>query len=247
MLSVFKRAASFLPPRWQLAMRRCLCTWKLRLGVFKHDEPEYNTLAQWVSLGDCVLDIGANVGVYTAALSALVGPKGRVFAVEPMVETFHLLAFNARLFRFPNVTLLNAAASDAAGLVGMETPTSASGLPDIYLSHLAPTATDNTVYCLPMDALPLPGKVSFVKIDVEGHELQALKGMKNLLEKHRPVLVIEGEDAEVVQFLHALGYADHRRPGSPNTVFSPTEPAAADDSADWKTAGQRQVASSAQF
>ena len=229
-------------------MRRCLCSWKLRLGLFKHDEPEYNTLAQWVSLGDCVLDIGANVGVFTEALSKLVGPQGHVFAFEPMPETFHLLAFNARLFPFPNVTLLNAAASDAADLVGMETPTSESGLPDIYLSHLTPTPTptDKTVYCLPVDALPMPGKVSFVKIDVEGHELQALKGMEQLLREHMPVLVIEGEDAEVVQFLHSLGYADHRRPGSPNTVFSPAEPAEASDEENSEAVGQRLVASSSE-
>jgi FkbM family methyltransferase len=224
LLHLFKRVASFLPSWWQFALRRCWYTWQFRLGLFQSPEPEFHKLAEWVSEGDCVLDIGANLGVFTAALSQLVGPRGHVLAFEPVPETFRLLAFNSRLFAYPNVTLFNAAASDRSGLVGMEMPFSGTGLPDIYLAHIVDKPTGRRVFALPIDALRIPTKVSFIKIDVEGHELSVLKGMEKLLTEQGPLLVVEGNDLAVKEFLHSLGYADFRHDGSPNTVFRPSGP-----------------------
>jgi FkbM family methyltransferase len=174
-----------------------------------------------VSSGDCVLDVGANIGWYTARLSQLVGANGRVFAFEPMPETFHLLAFNARLFPFPNVTLLNVAASDSFGMAGMEVPLSGAGTPDLYQARLASTSADTTVYRLPLDALSIPGRVSFVKVDVEGHEINVLRGMERTLRENRPRVVVEGRGLEVKRFMHSLGYAETTLVGSPNSLFSP--------------------------
>jgi len=122
MIYLIKRLAARLSSRSQLALRWFWYTWKLRLGMFEHDEPEFRMLADWVTEGDSVIDVGANIGIFTAALSQLVGPKGHVFAFEPIPDTFHLLTANSRLFAFPNVTLLNAAASNASRLVWMEVP-----------------------------------------------------------------------------------------------------------------------------
>lgn len=220
MMHLLKHLVSRFPVGWQLALRRALYTCELRLKTFSHDEPEFGKLHEWVVEGDCVLDIGANVGRYTAALSRLVGATGHVFAFEPVSETFHLLAFNARLFRFPNVTLFNTAVSDTFGFLGMEIPTTESGLPDIYQARLTETAMDEKVFCLPLDALSMPGKVSLIKIDVEGHEFRALKGMSELLKKDMPVLIVEGRSAEVRSFLLGLGYDDYLMEGSPNTIYS---------------------------
>ncbi len=200
-------------------MRRTLYSWKIRLGLFRHDEPEYARLGEWISQGDCVLDVGANVGVYTALLSKLVGPGGHVFAFEPMPETFHLLAYNARLFQYSNVTLFNAAASDAPGLVGIEMPRGSNGLPDIYVARVVDTPAATMVCALAIDSLSLPSRVSFVKIDVEGHEMNVLRGMQELLRRHKPVLLVEGWKSEIKDFLNSLGYADQRLPGSPNRIF----------------------------
>jgi FkbM family methyltransferase len=218
-LTIFQRAASFLPGHWQFALRRRWCTWQFHLGLFKHDEPEFERLSEWVSEGDCVLDIGANLGLFTAALSRLVGPQGHVFAFEPMPETFRLLTYNSRLFPHSNVTLINAAASSASALVGMEMPTSESGLPDIYCAHVVDQPTSLRSFALPVDALAIPARVSFVKIDVEGHELQVLQGIAKLLREHAPLLVVEGKDQAVKEFLDAHGYVGDHRAGSPNTVF----------------------------
>lgn len=218
---MLRTIVSRLPASWQLALRRSRYTWRIRLGTFRNSEPELRRLSEWVSAGDCVLDVGANVGFYTVRLSRLVGPHGHVFAFEPMPETFHLLAYNARHFPFPNVTLLNAAASDTVGFAGMAVPTSGHGLPDFYGAHLVDSTAGRMIFRLPVDALSVPGRVSFVKIDVEGHELPVLRGMEQLLKAQSPVLVLEGLRAEVKEFLHSIGYVGQHHDGSPNTVFLP--------------------------
>jgi FkbM family methyltransferase len=217
---LLKRLAACLPSQSQFALRRIWYASKLRLGKFTHDEPEFNMLPNWVAEGDCAIDIGANVGIFTAALSKLVGPKGHVFAFEPIPQTFQLLAANSRLFAFPNVTLMNAAASHSPGLVGMEMPNSETGLPDIYLARIVEEPTATQIFALPVDCLSIPGRVSFCKVDVEGHELSVLKGMENLLREHAPTLVVEGHSGEVRDFLGSLGYSDRRVADSPNRIFT---------------------------
>jgi hypothetical protein len=125
------------------------------------------------------------------------------------------------------VTLLNAAASNTFRFAGMEMPASGPVLPNIFEARLTDADTRQQVFCLSVDALAIPGRVTFVKIDVEGHEFEALKGMANLLEKHLPVLVVEGSGALIKQFLSSFGYHSQRYAGSPNTVFSP--PGTAED------------------
>jgi FkbM family methyltransferase len=75
-----------------------------------------------VKPGDWVLDVRANVGHYSHRLSDLVGPAGRIFAFEPVRETFELLTANVARFAHANVTLLNVTASDTARTVGMTAP-----------------------------------------------------------------------------------------------------------------------------
>lgn len=220
MLTLLKRWASHLPVDMQLALKRAWCTFQLRLGLFKHDEPEFKKLADWVSEGDCVIDVGANIGVFAAALSELVGPEGHVFAFEPVPQSFHLLAYNARRFAHRNVTLLNAAASDAPELVSMAIPAFASGLRNFYRAHIVDSSTENRIFAMPVDALRIPGRLSFCKIDVEGHELKVLQGMEQTLKQHGPILVVEGDDESVREYLRSLGYNGHKMVRSPNTVFT---------------------------
>jgi FkbM family methyltransferase len=218
---MLRTVVSRLPASWQLALKRSWYAARIRLGTFRNSEPELSRLEEWVRPGDCVFDIGANIGFYTARLSHLVGPHGHVFAFEPAPETFHLLAYNARLFSFPNVTLLNAAVSDTSGFAGLAVPTGEDGLPDFYGAHLVDSAAGRSVFRLPVDALSVTGRVSFVKIDVEGHELSALRGMEHLLAEQSPVIVLEGIREDVREFLRSFGYVGHHRDGSPNTVFLP--------------------------
>ncbi len=218
-IRLLKRIATTLPTSWQQELKQRYFAVQYRLGVFKSEEPEFETVKKYVSPGDWVFDIGANVGHYTAKLSRLVGLEGRVFAFEPVSESFELLTANSRFFPHSNVTLLNIAASDKTGLASMAVPTGETGLKDYYMAHLTDSTSHQQVFCLLIDSLQIKQQVSLIKIDTEGHELAVLMGMKALLERCRPTLIVEANTAdEVMDFVRDLGYTVVQHPDSPNCV-----------------------------
>jgi FkbM family methyltransferase len=172
-----------------------------------------------VSPGDWVLDIGANIGHYTARLSNLVGPSGRVLAFEPIPETFELLSANVAQLPTQNVTLFNAAASEETALVKMVVPVADTGLANNYLAHISDSGQGVGVLCLNIDSLNLPQKIALVKIDAEGHDLNVLKGMVELLRRNQPTLIVEDNSPGVADFLTELGYSREKLPGSCNCIF----------------------------
>jgi len=182
-------------------------------------EGEFCHLGQWLTKGDWVLDIGANIGHYSLRFSELVGSTGRVIAIEPVPETFALLAANVALVSNQNVTLLNVAVSDSPKLLGMTIPTFQTGLPNYYQAHLTHCNPAFNVLCLSIDSLTLPHCIKLVKIDSEGHEFSVLRGMQHLLQRDHPTLIVEGDSPEVVSYLKAFGYSYEKHIGSPNLVF----------------------------
>lgn len=225
-MSLAKRIASWLPLSWQDELKRWHFRRQIQLDRFRSDEPEFDRLDEWVGQGDWVVDVGANVGHYTKRLSDLVGVSGRVIALEPIPATFSVLAANVRLFRANNVTLYNLAASDSLRVATLRIPRFASGLLNYYQASLSESSngSDCQVSALttPLDLL-LPGqRISLVKIDAEGHELEVLRGMAQLLRASRPTLVIEGESPPIAGSLAEIGYQAVHLAGSPNTVFLPS-------------------------
>lgn len=219
---LLKRAAARLPEAWQYELRRWYFRRQIARDVFATDEPEYVLLPTFLRPGDWVLDVGANVGHYTRRMSDLVGSAGRVIAFEPVPTTFALLAANARCFRHANVTLINAAASDATASAGVRIPDFAEGLRNYYQASLQGQGpAELTILTIAIDALALPSRVRLAKIDVEGHELPVLRGMQALLRRDRPVLVVETSSREVVDLLRGLGYDTERLPGSSNLLCRP--------------------------
>ncbi len=221
MKSALKRLAAALPSRWQQELKRRYFQRQIRRGGFRTDEPEYDLLDTLVEEGDWVLDIGANIGHYTARLSQLVGARGRVIAFEPVPETFELLAANVSAMPQKNVTLINAAASDATRVLGMEIPMFATGLDNLYMARVADDRASLQVLCLDIDAFNLPARIKLAKIDVEGHELSVLSGMRKILERDHPILIVEVSSPQVDAFLEPLGYTSRALPGSPNHIFQP--------------------------
>ena len=219
---IIKRIAARLPARWQTELKRIRCARQIRKGTFATNEPEYDRLAEWLRPGDWVLDIGANVGHYTKRFSELVGAQGRVIAFEPTPTTFSLLASNSQHFAHPNVTLINAAVSDRADLVCLAIPQFDSGLVNYYEAHLAPARPGTlAVMTLAIDSLQINHRIALIKIDAEDHEAAVLAGMKNLLARDHPILIVETGAQTVVDALTASGYASHKLPGSPNFLFMP--------------------------
>lgn len=219
MHSMLQRVAAGLPEHWQQELKRLHFRHQIRHQRFRSPEPEYELLPTLIEAGDWVIDVGANVGHYTRRFSELVGGRGRVLAFEPVPATFALLAGNAEHFPYRNVTLFNAAVSDHTSVAGMDVPAFASGLSNYYEAHLGGDAAALPVLCLNVDALALPAPVRLVKIDAEGHEPAVLAGMRQLLERDRPTLIVEANVAAIVPFLEGFGYVREHLADSPNYLF----------------------------
>lgn len=223
MNSLLGGIVSRFPSRFQQALKRHHFGRQIRRGRFDSPEPEFARLDHWVGAGDCALDIGANVGHYTARLSHLVGPQGRVIAFEPIPASFELLAANMARIGASNVTLLNAAASAESAWLTMRIPKQAGGADNYYMAHVTGRGDGIRVLGLALDSLALPRPVRLIKVDVEGHELSAIGGMRKLLLRDKPVLIVEGRSAAVTDTLTDLGYGTRELPGSPNRIFEATE------------------------
>jgi FkbM family methyltransferase len=222
MKNLLKRIAALMPARWQAEMKRLHFARQIRKGDFVTDEPEFKILDRFVSPGDWVVDIGANVGHYTKRFSELVGARGRVIAFEPVPATFSILSANAELFLHPNVTLINAAVSDRMDIASMTIPDLPTGLTNYYEARLsAPSGNGLSVLTLSLDRIGFDRRIAVIKIDVEGHEAFSLAGMEQLLKRDHPVLIVETGSQKVVETVEGWGYRSERMKNSPNILFKP--------------------------
>ncbi|HJY75183.1 MAG TPA: FkbM family methyltransferase [Burkholderiales bacterium] len=214
---LLKRLAAHLPAGTQHELRRIFFRSQIRRRSFFTDEKEYALLDRLLRAGDWALDIGANVGHYTLRMAELAGPTGRVIALEPIPDTFALLTENVRHSGHANVSLLNCAASERTAIVGMEIPRFPDGLENYYQAHVVSGAAGLTILALSIDSLALPA-VRLVKIDAEGHELPVLQGMRQLVQRDHPVLIVETSTGETTRLLESWGYRVERLPGSSNVL-----------------------------
>ena len=214
-----KWLASRLPSAWQQELKRIQYRRQIRHESFVTGEPEFLILDQLVSSGDWVIDIGANVGHYTKRLSDLVGPNGRVIALEPVPTTFSLLAANTLLFQFRNVTLLNLAASDRTATVGMQIPDFETGLKNYYEAAITSQESELTVMTLTFEQIELGHSIGLIKIDAEGHDPVVLQGLENIIMRDHPVLIVETDSPHALESLANFGYSGEKLPGSPNMLF----------------------------
>ena len=219
MRTLLKRTAARLPNTWQQELKRRYFSHQIKRQRFVTDEKEYGLLDDLLQPGDWVLDIGANIGHYSAKFSTLVGAEGRVIAFEPVAETFELLAANMARQRYRNITLINAAASEETAVLGMSIPKFDSGLDNYYMAHLAADSDGFQVMCLSIDSLQLPQPVKLAKIDAEGHEMSVLQGMEALLRRDHPLLIVEDNSPEISDYLQQFGYEYEHLSGSSNRIF----------------------------
>jgi FkbM family methyltransferase len=211
-----------LPKGTQFELRRANFLRQIRRGSFVPDEPEMAEITRHVRAGDLVIDVGANVGHYTCHMSKCVGPSGRVLAFEPIPVSFALLAANVCASGASNVTLFNVALSSSAAVLSMTVPPyEHSQLKNYYQARIS-SEGEYPVLCLPLDAIPIPGSARLVKIDAEGHDLQVLMGMKSLLQRDRPVLIVEASRTGLIaSWLSERGYSIRKAGGSCNIVAEP--------------------------
>lgn len=178
---------------------------------------ELAALPRLVAPGSVCIDVGAAAGVYTQALSDLVGPRGQVHAVEPLVFSHPLWSRLLASSTQANVRRHVVALGAEPGRTRLRVPATAAGLAT-SLSFLARDATNvgwTAAYPHHVDVVvdvdTLDGlcaragipRADFVKIDVEGAELQVLQGGRRTIEAWRPTLLVEIEQR------HTARYACH--------------------------------------
>jgi FkbM family methyltransferase len=145
--------------------------------------------------GSVCVDVGANVGYFSILMSQIVGKQGQTIAFEPMPETVEVLRENIEVNHLENVIVVAAAASDESGSVEIlsDATDRATKTASMVGYHVEGPAQKTIVRCIRLDdyfdgSMRLP---SLIKIDVEGAELMALKGAREIIARANPVLIIE--------------------------------------------------------
>ena len=152
----------------------------------KQDAFEIALLKRFIKQGDIVLDIGANVGFYSEIISELTGPQGEVHSFEPDPVNFGHLADSCK--KRPNVFPNNMAVSNEPGELKLFTSKFLNV--DHRTYPVENYGESFTVKAETIDHYLNGKKVDFIKMDIQGAELFALRGMKNTLMANKDIKLI---------------------------------------------------------
>jgi FkbM family methyltransferase len=170
--------ASIRPP----SLDRALAAWLSHIGAMNGAERRF--FEKILKAGQTVIDVGANQGIFTLLFSRLVGPAGRVIALEPAPSLFAALDANCQANGADNVTRLAVAAGGVRSQGVLHCSRFNSG--DNRMSGSA-GGRSVAVDVVPIDELMPTGEVDLVKIDVQGFELKVVQGMAALLDRSHGV------------------------------------------------------------
>ena len=178
------------------------------------ERQEIDQCSRFIRSDSVVIDVGANVGVHTVHF-AHCAQFGRVISIEPSRSTFQYLLRN--IAHLVNVVPLNVALSNTTGIETffVASDNAYSGLKDTGRKSID---RQELVACFTGDEILSPlcenERVDLIKIDVEGLEMQVLRGLKAIISRHRPVIFCEifGGDRSnpdpqaTVHYCTSLGY-----------------------------------------
>lgn len=159
-------------------------------GVY--EEFEGNYLMGLIKEDDVIVDVGANIGYYTLQFARKVGPKGHVFAFEPDPENFATLTKNIKLNGYQNVTLLQKAVSDTTQKLKLYYSEDHKGDHRTYASEENRRSFEIEATSLDDYFATNPTPINLIKMDIQGFEYYALKGMREVFSKH-PKLILASE------------------------------------------------------
>jgi FkbM family methyltransferase len=178
-------------------------------------EPELAALTDLVGPDAVCVDVGAAAGLYTVALSRLAGPTGRVHSVEPLPFVHPVWSRLLRGGEGTNVRHHTVALGAEPGKATMSVPVGRHGLVTgrSFLAWKTDGVGSNSefdgqveiiVEVSTLDRLcaELP-RLDFVKIDVEGGELDVLRGGQWAIERFRPAMLIEIEARHITRYRHS--------------------------------------------
>lgn len=215
-----KQALNYLPD-WALTPLRKRHYLRVLRQMSESYAPDFTVIKRLVQPGDVAIDLGAHVGACTKFLADLVGESGLVYSVEPFPLNFEILQLNVAKLGLSNVRLINCAVSDACGTLMMEVPTFADFGESFYDARLIPAGVSSSLRNAAVEVRTIdslfgdrPRPVSFIKCDVEGQELQTLRGARAVLEADVPMLMLEislmnqATHEEVRDLLASYGYRE---------------------------------------
>jgi FkbM family methyltransferase len=155
-----------------------------------YDLLETDLVKSQINKDDIVIDIGVNIGYYTLIFAGLVGESGRVFAFEPDPDNFVLLNRNVKENKFENVVLINKAVSDKNGKTRLYLSENNKGDHRIYDSGESRKSIMVETVCLDEFLKDYKDKINFVKMDIQGAEGNALKGMAGLIKNNKKIKIL---------------------------------------------------------
>jgi FkbM family methyltransferase len=172
-----------------------------------HEIQVQQAIVRSAGAGDHVWDVGANIGYLALVAARIVGPTGRVVAIEPDAECAQAIRTNAALNGLDAIEVVEAAACDTTGTADLVV------VRDRLWTRLASVGDHHeseqrvNVKTIALDDIEGPPP-TLIKIDVEGAELDVIAGMRRLLRDARPLVVCEmhGRNAEFCEAMRAAGY-----------------------------------------
>jgi FkbM family methyltransferase len=211
--------ASFLPPTFD----RWLALQAHRFGIMGAAEIEF--LRRFVRPNWRIADVGANQGIYALLLSRLAS-LGQVYAFEPDPSLFGSLQENVRRNDAKNVSLFNAAAASQVAKLVLR-PGRLNRGDNRFVPHQPSDISGVEVDAIPLDQALPESRLNLLKIDVQGFEVEVLKGAQQLLQ-NSPTLLIQlefwphglrlanSDPVELIDLLTAAGFFLFRtgKPGS---------------------------------
>lgn len=159
--------------------------WIEQTGQIDHGQFIERSFRKWFGEGDTVIDVGACLGDHTVPYAQIVGDKGQVFAFEPNQEAYECLIHNTQ--NYPQIKCFNFGLSDIEKDLGFvrHSNLGASYLTDDGSAKVKVKPLNSITNLFDLT------KVKFIKIDVEGWELNVLNGCKEMITQSKPIIMIE--------------------------------------------------------
>lgn len=154
---------------------------------------QYNSISCSPKKNGIILDVGANIGIFSIFAAKLMRFKGTIYAFEPEPSNLKTLSLNIKSNNLHNlIASVRAAVSDKSGETMLDTSSS-------FVAHkIVLPYNDSVKSCIPVNVMTIDDfcllnnihEVDFIKMDIEGHELQAIEGALNTIKKYRPRMAI---------------------------------------------------------
>lgn len=179
----------------------------------EYSEPEVDLFRQIIPPGSIVVEGGANIGALSVPLSRMLGPTGKLLAFEPQPALYKMLIANIAMNGL-QAELHNKALGDTITIVSI--PDFADYNMDYNYGRVEvnslPEFPSFAIPQVTLDSLDLPA-CRFIKLDIEGMEEAALRGGKDFIAKHKPLMFIENDRKPHVEALtkaiRDLGYTPY--------------------------------------